>query len=418
MTKSMVCTVNIINDLNKTYVKNIINNIININIYNLENYEILNALKIITMYDCGTFNINISNEINNIIGSIIVSFINDILYSYIDNPIITFNDNYYMNLYNELNIYKNIIIDSSKTPKKYLEWIKSRIPNTYSLTVLDKKYHPLTTSVGQGSKFPDNEKSYMVHIKPNYINPKYNNIYLVGKGITYDSGGMNIKYKGMNNMKFDMTGSAMLVTVLNLLINKNYNIHIIIPIAENMISNTATKPGEVYTTYDNKTIEINNTDAEGRLCLADALIYINKILTPPVNKSLILDIATLTGATLYINDNLSSIVMSNKLGSKYYNKLFKIGEITSNYVDYLNIRKENMIDYNSSIAMINNDPESSYSGTIDGGAFLKFFINDKIPWLHIDIANVVYNESSGKPLSYGILLLYYFIIYYMDINKF
>jgi len=409
----MFCIIKIINDpsIKETNIINY-NNIL-INIINLENYEIRNVLKIIKIYGCKKYNITISDEINNIIGFIIVSFINDILYSYKDKPEIIFTKSVYNDLYNEYNNHKDIIINPSKTPKTYLEWIKSRIPRTYDCIQLDKKYYPLTESVGQGSRFPENEKSYMIHIKPKNINPNYKTIYLVGKGITYDSGGMNLKPRNLNHMKTDMTGSAIVISVLNLLKTKSYNINIIIPIAENMISNIATKPGEVYTAFDRTTIEINNTDAEGRLCLADAMIYINHILKPS-EDSIIIDIATLTGGTLYISDTLSAIVMSNNKGRDYYEKLYKIGELTSEYVDYLNIRNENINDYKSSVAIINNSPEHSRSGTIDGGAFIKYFTNDNIPWLHIDVASVVYNDVSEKPLSYGVLLLYYFIMYYME----
>ena len=409
----MFCSVKIIDDLSIKQSKLINYNRILINICNLQNYQILEALKIIKMYGCKKYNIAISDEINNIIGSTIVSFISDILYEYNKKPEIIFNKEYYNNLYNEYNNHKDIIINPSKTPKTYLEWIKTRIPNNYDCIELDKKYYPLTISVGQGSRFPENEKSYMIHIKPKNVNPNFKTIYFIGKGITYDSGGMNLKPRKMNHMKTDMAGSAILITVLNLLKTTNYNINIVIPIAENMISNTATKPGEIYTAFDGTTIEINNTDAEGRLCIVDAIIYINKILKPSTN-SIIIDIATLTGGTIYISDHLSAIVMSNNKGKYYYEKLFKIGEITAQYVDYLNIRNENISDYNSSVAMINNSPEHSRSGTVDGGAFIKYFVDNNIPWLHIDVANVVFNDFSEKPLSYGVLLLYYFIMYYME----
>jgi leucyl aminopeptidase len=215
----------------------------------------------------------------------------------------------------------------------------------------------------------------------------------------------------MEEMKTDMAGSALLLSVLNLLVinNNDNNIHLLIPITENMIGNTATRPGQVVKTYNSKLVEITDIDAEGRLCMADALIYINQILKPK-QGSLILDIATLTGSTICVSDNLSAIVMSNNLGKKYCKKLYKIGEIVHEYVDYLNIRQENMDVYKSSIGFIKNSELNSRSGTVNAGGFLKYFTTDNIPWIHIDIASVVYNNSSELPLSYGILLLYYFII--------
>lgn len=238
------------------------------------------------------------------------------------------------------------------------------------------------------------------------------NIYLVGKAITYDSGGMNIKNTHMEYMKIDMTGSAILLSVLNLLNKTNddskYNIHLVIPIAENMISNTSIKPGDILTTYDGKKVEIHNTDAEGRLCMADALIYINKELIKN-NKSLIIDIATLTGNTVKISDNNSAIVLSNKEGKIYYNKLYEIGEQIGEYVDYITIREENLLKLKSSIADIKNEGNQTLGGTLIAGAFLNNFTREDIPWLHIDVANISYNRNLDQPQSYGIMLLYNFI---------
>jgi leucyl aminopeptidase len=407
----MQCNINIVKkEIPKDTSSVIINNNnIELNIYNKTNSIICRNLNnILKVYTCKTYNFTFSDDIDKLDGSLLISNINDILYSYTNKVNINFNNADYNELYNEYNIYKDIISNPQKTPKTYLEYIKSRIPDNYELIELNREYYPLTQSVANGSRFPLEEKSYMVHIKPKTVN-NLSEIYLIGKAITYDSGGMNIKTREMHRMKTDMTGSAILISVLNLLKKSNHNINIIIPIAENMISNTATKPGEIVYTYDKKPIEITNTDAEGRLCMADALIYINQILKPK-QGSLILDIATLTGSTICVSDNLSAIVMSNNLGKKYCKKLYKIGEIVHEYVDYLNIRQENMDVYKSSIGFIKNSELNSRSGTVNAGGFLKYFTTDNIPWIHIDIASVVYNNSSELPLSYGILLLYYFII--------
>lgn len=387
---------------------------ITFNINNLSNYKIIKKINslsnLLDLFVIKTININFNNINNSNIYKILTNIHNN-LYSYYDKKVILVNNEFGNELIKELDIYKDIVMNPDKTPESYLNYIKSRTPTNYSCIELDKKYFPLTIGVGLGSKYYN--KAYMIHIKPNYEDPNKKNIYLVGKSITYDSGGINIKSAHMEYMKIDMTGSAILLSVLNLLNKTNednkYNIHLVIPIAENMIDNTAIKPGDILTTYDGKKVEIYNTDAEGRLCMADALIYINKVLINDKTNSLILDIATLTGSTVKISDNNSAIVLSNKEGKIYYNTLYEIGEQINEYVDYITIREENLLKLSSKVADIKNEGNHTLGGTLIAGVFLKYFTNDEIPWLHIDVANISYNKNLDQPLSYGIMLLYNFI---------
>ena len=384
------------------------------NINNLSNYKIIKKINslsnLLDLFTIKTININFNSIDDDNIYKILTNIHNN-FYSYYDKKIIIVNNYFGNELIKELDKYKDIIMNPDKTPKSYLEHIKSRTPDNYICKELDKKYFPLTIGVGSGSKYDD--KAFMIHIKPNNIDLNKKNIYLVGKSITYDSGGINIKNAHMDYMKIDMTGSAILLSVLNLLNKTNedskYNIHLVIPIAENMIDNTAIKPGDILTTYDGKKVEIYNTDAEGRLCMADALIYINKELIKDNDNSLILDIATLTGNTIRISDNNSAIVLSNKLGKDYYNKLYEIGEKINEYIDYITIREENLLKLKSSVADIKNESNHTLGGTLIAGAFLNEFTSSDIPWLHIDVANISYNSKLDQPLSYGIMLLYNFI---------
>ena len=395
-------TINI-NNLYHYSINKKINKIINIiNIYNEINY-----VNIIFYY--------ISNHI--IINKIITLF-NNIFYS--------FKNKYYFNIYfldkdlsftklieptkimNELNIYKTIVSDPNKNPISYLEYIKLRKPNNYSIKIFNTKsthLFPLTNAVGLGSKYD----SFFIHIFPKNNNSN-KNLFLIGKGITFDTGGLNLKTGNFGNMKTDMIGSAIILSVLNLLVNNNiktnYNIHLLLPIAENMIGNNAIRPGMVIKTISNKTIEIINTDAEGRLCIVDSIEYILKYLKKS-NNDIILDIATLTGNVESISSGLSSICIANNKGLNILDNLIKIGDDIGEYLDKIILRNEYIELLNSPVADIKNISNESKADCIIAGVFLNYFVNDAIPWIHIDLGCCTYKED--KIYSYGINLLYEFI---------
>jgi len=211
-------------------------------------------------------------------------------------------------------------------------------------------------------------------------------------------------------MKIDMAGSALLLSLIHLQKNDNHNYNLLFPIVENMISKTAIRPGMVVTTSNNKTVEINNTDAEGRLCIVDAINYINTLINVNnIKKKLcfILDIATLTGNVTLITDKISSICMCNKKGQKYISNLLNAGKKTGEYIDYLQLRKEYLDGLKSIVANIKNSSDNIKSGCLIGGTFIKYFCDSEIPWIHIDIAGkVLINENIT---SYGLNLLYYFL---------
>ncbi len=173
-------------------------------------------------------------------------------------------------------------------------------------------------------------------------------------------------------------------------------------------SKTMVNGVEVDTT-GGKTVEITDTDAEGRLCLADGFEFIQLNLTPgkDLSKCLILDIATLTGNTTSISNGISSLILSNNTGSEYSDKLMAFGEETGEYLDYLKIRPEYMEFLTSKVADIRNLPKNAKAGCIIAGCFLNYFINPAIPWIHIDLGKGTYVNEVAQ--SHGINLLFEFI---------
>ncbi len=394
--------------------------IIKLNVFNLSNYDLVKQMgkieNIIKIYDSiKRINLIFDKTIEVSLANKLVAKIHNVLYQYYKN---TKEIKLYQvseesaNLMKELDLYKNIVMDPNKNPDTYLEYIKSRVPETHEIVVFNANTNnnfPLTKAVGSGSQF----QSYFVHIKPKSENSGKKQIYLVGKAITYDSGGINIKNETMLDMKIDMTGSAIITSVLNLISKSEYransNIHLLIPIAENMVSYTATRHGFVVKTMGGKTVEITNTDAEGRLCLAEGFEFVQKYLTPgkDLSKCLIIDIATLTGNTIAITNGVTSLISSNDKGTEYSDKLMAIGEDIGEYADYLKIRPEYSDFLTSKVADIRNLPRDSKAGCVIAACFLNFFISPEIPWIHIDLGKGTYINENAH--SHGINLLFEFI---------
>jgi len=405
--------------LNST--NNFINYIININ--DLSNYSInkkINKINnIINIYDNINYvNIIFYNISNHIIINKIIVVLNNIIYSFkkkYNYNIIFLNKDYSLtkliepsNIMNELNLYKTIVLDPNKNPISYLEYIKLRKPDNYNIDIFNTKttdLFPLTNAVGMGSKYD----SFFIHIFPKNNNLN-KNLFLIGKGITFDTGGLNLKTGYFGDMKIDMTGSAIILSVLNLLVNNNiktnYNIHLLLPIAENMIGNNAIRPGMVIKTISNKTVEIINTDAEGRLCIVDSIEYILKYLKQN-NDDVILDIATLTGNVDHISSGISCVCVSNNKASLILDKLIKISEDVGEYLDKIIIRNEYLDLLISPVADIKNINENSKADCVIASVFLNYFINDVLPWIHLDLGCCVYKNNMVS--SYGINLLYEFI---------
>jgi len=236
-------------------------------------------------------------------------------------------------------------------------------------------------------------------------------IALVGKGLTFDSGGISIKPSSkMDEMKFDMCGSSVVMGVLKVVAELNPKLNIIFAIGstENMPGGKAQRPGDIVTAYNGKTIEVLNTDAEGRLVLADVLAYVVKNYKPQE----ILDFATLTGAVLVALGDRASGLMGNN--SKLIKKVKKASDKSGERVWELPMWKEYSKDIKSEIADIRNLGRPPLAGTIAGGVFLQEFV-DEIPWCHLDIAGTAWGpkEPSYQPKNgatgVGIRLVYDFI---------
>ncbi len=213
-------------------------------------------------------------------------------------------------------------------------------------------------------------------------------IALVGKGITYDTGGLSIKpANSMETMKDDMAGAAAVISTMQVIAKLKPKINVIgcAPAAENMPSGSAGRPGDIITFYNGKTAEVKNTDAEGRLVLADGLSYVTK----NYQLAAVVDIATLTGACEYALGTFFAglVTEHDELADKLVASGLQVGEpvwrlpLTD---DYKSAMKSNIAD------LSNISGGRFKCGTITGAVFLQNFVGD-VPWAHIDIANMAYD---------------------------
>lgn len=243
--------------------------------------------------------------------------------------------------------------------------------------------------VGQGSKHPP-VLIEMIYKPKGKAKKK---IALIGKGVTFDSGGLSLKPpKSMETMKDDMAAGGALIGLMKTLrdLKPNVEVRAYIPSAENMPDSNAMRPGDVLKMYSGKTVEVLNTDAEGRLILADALAYACK-----AKPDYIIDMATLTGACLVaLGDQYSAILGTQK---ELIQKLIEAGKSCGENIWELPLVEEYKEEIKSNVADLQNIG-GSYGGTINGGLFLQEFVDAKIPWAHIDIAGPSW---AYKPFAYG-----------------
>ena len=232
-------------------------------------------------------------------------------------------------------------------------------------------------AVAQGSKEPP--RLIVVRYAPEEA-PEQPVIGLIGKGITFDSGGISIKpSENMHEMKTDMAGGATMLGVMQAIAQLKPRVRVtaIIPATENMPSGTAYKPGDVITSMSGKTIEILNTDAEGRLVLADALTYAKRL-----GCTVLIDAATLTGAVTIALGNFTTGVFG--WNSEWVNRVLKAANTAGEKMWQLPVDEDYRELYKSSIADIANTG-GRYGGAITGAMFIGEFAGDT-PWVHLDIA--------------------------------
>ena len=246
-------------------------------------------------------------------------------------------------------------------------------------------------AVGQGSANPP--RLLNLSYTPKGVKAKKKYAY-VGKGITFDTGGLALKPAlGMEAMKSDMSGAAAVcaATIAIALLKLPIAIEAWAPLAENMVSDTATRPSDVITMYGGKTVEVLNPDAEGRLILGDALVKAQE------SKDLdgIVDVATLTGAQVVALGTRTSAVMSND--EKFSSHFMDVTHQTGEAFWPMPLPVELRASLDSPVADLANIGERM-GGMLVAGLFLKDFIADELPWLHLDIAGPAYNE--GQPHGY------------------
>ncbi len=257
--------------------------------------------------------------------------------------------------------------------------------------------------VGQGSI----RGSYLVTIEWKGLRSKKRPLAFVGKGVCFDTGGISLKpAKFMEDMTYDMAGSAVVVGLMKSLALRKAKINAIgvVGLVENMPGGNAQRPGDIVKSYSGKTIEVLNTDAEGRLVLADALTYTEKKYKP----QFIVDLATLTGAIIVsLGSEFAGLFSNNdKLSHQLYEAGQKVGErvwrmpLDKNYDKLINSKNADMQNINY----------VGGAGSTTAAQFLQRFILNKTPWAHLDIAGMAFSKYGGALNSegatgYGVRLL-------------
>lgn len=268
------------------------------------------------------------------------------------------------------------------------------------ITVIDekmasKKGMGAFSSVAKGS----DEPSFIVTLE--YLgNPRSKDKYgLVGKGLTFDSGGISIKpSSGMHEMKYDMCGAANVLGTMQVLaqLKPRVNIAAVLGLTENLPSGKALKPGDIIKSYSGKTVEILNTDAEGRLVLMDCLTIAQKDL----KATKLIDLATLTGAMIVaLGDKITGVFGNNQ---EFSDTLVKIGNRVGEKFWQMPLGEEYSDMIKSDIADITNTghggPMPSTAGSITAAKFVETAVEEKIPWIHLDIAGTAWDL---KPSVYS-----------------
>jgi len=246
-------------------------------------------------------------------------------------------------------------------------------------------------AVGQGSTQPPK----FIHMKYVPENPK-KRIAIIGKGICFDSGGLDIKPpSSMLTMKDDMSGAACVLGVMKALalIKPDVEVHGLIAACENMPSGSSYKPGDILTAKNGKTIEVDNTDAEGRLTLADALCYACELGVDEV-----IDIATLTGACMVALGTAASGIMGND--DDFVKNIVETGMYSGEKFWQLPMWQEYRDNMNSDVADMKNTG-TRHGGASAAGMFLKEFVTDNVKWAHLDVAGTAFLEKPQKEFCKG-----------------
>jgi leucyl aminopeptidase len=257
----------------------------------------------------------------------------------------------------------------------------------YDAAALNKIGLKLLTSVSLGSKYP----ARLVQLEYNPTKKKEVDCCLIGKGVTFDSGGMDLKTSSSHKfMKSDMAGAATSLAVIQTLskIGGKKHVIVLLPLVENILGKEGTRPGDVLEAHNGLKVEIANTDAEGRLCLADCLSYAEKF-----DAKSIIDIATLTGAADVITGMKAGVIYSNDASMS--NALLNAAELTDDRLIQIPLWIEDFEEYlDSKVADCKNVADENPAGTTIAAVFLSKFTKNKC-WAHIDFASNAYDEDAG-----------------------
>ena len=311
------------------------------------------------------------------------------------------NTNRFNSLISGINLTKDLVSEPGNVlhPDEYAKRLLSLKKFGLKVNVLnEKKLKSLGMNsllgVGQGSI----RGSYLVTLEWNGSKNKSKPLAFVGKGVCFDTGGISLKpAKFMEDMTYDMAGSAVVVGLMKSLALRKAKVNAVgvVGLVENMPGGNAQRPGDIVKSYSGKTIEILNTDAEGRLVLADALTYTESKFKP----KFIVDLATLTGAIIVSLGSEYAGLFSNddKLSKQIYEAGIKVEEkvwrmpLHQNYDKLINSKNADMQNINY----------QGGAGSTTAAQFLQRFILNKTPWAHLDIAGMAFSKYNGALNSWG-----------------
>ncbi|NJK83027.1 MAG: leucyl aminopeptidase family protein [Saprospiraceae bacterium] len=296
---------------------------------------------------------------------------------------------------------------NKKTPQVMAQWaVQSAEKHGFKATIWEKA---AIEAAGMGALLAVNRGS---EHPPHLIVLEYLGqspvvkVGLVGKGITFDTGGLSIKSsEGMYYMKSDMGGAGAVLGAIELVAKLNLPLHLItvVPATDNLVDALSFRPSDVIVAHNGKTIEIVDTDAEGRLVLADALSYIVKEFQPEV----LIDLATLTGSTVRTLGYHAAALFTNN--EALHDALVRAGEKTGEKVWRFPLWQEYEEDLKSDVADLKNFSGKPTAGAISAAKFLEAFIEQHTNWAHLDIAGMAFSDTEfsnqKSATAYGIRLL-------------
>lgn len=299
------------------------------------------------------------------------------------------------------------------TPKYLADWAQNT-GNKFGFTTkvlghqecIDAKLDAFV-AVGKGS---DKEMQFVImSYEPENLTNKTKHIGLIGKGITFDTGGLNIKTIAMHNMKCDMAGGGAVFGAMQLIADLKLDIKItaIVPCCENAVDSKSYLPSDVIGSYSGHSIEIIDTDAEGRLILADGLSYLIKNYKPEI----IVDIATLTGSSIGTFSTECGALFTNN--TNLANQLQAAGDAVGERLWQLPLWDCYKSDIESEIADVKNYSGKPNAGAISAAKFLEYFTENHTSWAHLDIAGMAFGDDefakTKHATGFGVHLLTKFI---------